>query len=37
MKKEKGLFEVPYMEMFHGKYFDLKKKDIITLVVIISF
>ena len=29
MKKEKGLFKVPYMEVFHGKYFDLKKKDII--------
>lgn len=29
MKKEKGLFKVPRMEMFTGKYFDLYKKDII--------
>ena len=29
MKKEKGLFKVPRMEMFTGKYFDLYKKDIV--------
>ena len=29
MKKEKGLFKVPYMEIFTGKYFDLNKKDVI--------
>lgn len=29
MKKEKGLFKVPYMKVFYGKYFDLKEKDVI--------
>lgn len=29
MKKEKGLFKVPCMEIFTGEYFDLYKKDII--------
>ena len=29
MKKEKGLFKVPRMEIFTGKYFDLYKKDIV--------
>lgn len=29
MKKEKGLFKVPYMEVFSGKYFNLNKKDVI--------
>ena len=29
MKKEKGLFKIPRMETFTGKYFDLYKKDIV--------
>lgn len=35
MKKEKGLFKVPYMEVFHEKYFDLKKKDIILDSIVV--
>ena len=35
MKKEKGLFKVPYMEVFHEKYFDLKKKDIILNSIVV--
>lgn len=35
MKKEKGLFKVPYMEVFYGKYFDLKKKDIILNSIVV--
>lgn len=35
MKKEKGLFKVPYMEVFHEKYLDLKKKDIILDSIVV--
>ena len=35
MNKEKGLFKVPYMEVFHEKYFDLKKKDIILDSIVV--
>lgn len=35
MKKEKGFFKVPYMKVFTGKYFDLKKKDIILNSIVV--